>query len=248
MCGGDLGHRAGGVTDRCADLGAQPAGGAGTARDLFDGLGERSAFAVVFPASSSGLVPPQQDSTFPVRDVLRYGAHARLDGGGEHPARGTCRGGVLIGGGLPDPRSVSIPDTRVTCTPGSPNSTVVLSITPWVLPTSECFATSRLQEAKGIQLVDALNTLRFRVARSSEEPLTGTGPVRCGGRCTSVERWCGPVTSWSVTPTASWSCRPPGLPSWPRSVSVCCATSRTCWRPSSTARLTVHGCYAPWTR
>jgi len=60
----------------------------------------------------------------------------------------------------------SIPDTRVTCTPGSPNNTVVLSITPLVLPTSECFATSRLQEAKGIQLVDALNTLRFRVTRS----------------------------------------------------------------------------------
>jgi len=60
----------------------------------------------------------------------------------------------------------SIPDTRVTCTPGSPNSTAVLSITPLVLPTSECFATSRLQEAKGIQLVDALNAVRFRVARS----------------------------------------------------------------------------------
>ncbi len=39
------------------------------------------------------------------------------------------------------------------------------------LPRCECFATSRLQEAKGIQLVDALNTLRFRVARSRSKSL-----------------------------------------------------------------------------
>ena len=43
-------------------------------------------------------------------------------------------------------------NTPVTFTPGHPNNTVVLSITPLVLPTSECFATSRLQETKGLQL------------------------------------------------------------------------------------------------
>jgi len=45
-----------------------------------------------------------------------------------------------------------------------------------VLPTSECFATSRLQEAKGIQLVDALNALRFRVARSRSKSQFATVP------------------------------------------------------------------------
>ena len=57
-------------------------------------------------------------------------------------------------------------NTPVTFTPGHPKHTVVLSITPLVLPTSECFATSRLQETKGFQPIDALNTLRFQLARS----------------------------------------------------------------------------------
>ncbi len=41
------------------------------------------------------------------------------------------------------------PNTPVTFIPGNPKNTVVLSIAPLVLPTSECFATSRLQETKG---------------------------------------------------------------------------------------------------
>jgi len=60
-------------------------------------------------------------------------------------------------------------NTPVTFTPGNPNNTVVLSITPLVLPTSECFATSRLQETKGFQPIDALNTLRFQLARSTSK-------------------------------------------------------------------------------
>jgi len=166
MCGGDLGHRAGGVADRCADLGAQPAGGASTARDLSDGLGERSALAVLFPASPSGLVPPQQDSTFPVRNVLRCRVTRALMEveNTPHEGQAAAASSSVVISTIRVPSSIL--DTRVTCTPGSPNSTVVLSITPLVLPTSECFATSRLQEAKGIQLVDALNALRFRVARS----------------------------------------------------------------------------------
>jgi len=40
-----------------------------------------------------------------------------------------------------------------------------------VLPTSECFATSRLQETKGLQPIDALNTLKFQLARSRSKSL-----------------------------------------------------------------------------
>jgi len=57
-------------------------------------------------------------------------------------------------------------DTLLTHTPGSPNNTVVLSTTPLVLLRSECFATLRLQEAKGFVLVGAPKTLKSQVARS----------------------------------------------------------------------------------
>jgi hypothetical protein len=46
-----------------------------------------------------------------------------------------------------------------------------LEVRKTVLPTSECFATSRLQEANGFQSVDPLNALRFQVARSRSKSL-----------------------------------------------------------------------------
>jgi hypothetical protein len=60
--GGDLGHRAGRIPDRRADLGVQSPGSPRPGRDLIDGLGEGTAFAVVFPAPPAGLVPPHYDS------------------------------------------------------------------------------------------------------------------------------------------------------------------------------------------
>ena len=71
MSGGDLGHRARRVTDRGADLGAQPLRGARPRRHLRDGLGERGPLAVVLPASPASLVPPHDDSFLTVGDVFR---------------------------------------------------------------------------------------------------------------------------------------------------------------------------------
>ena len=83
--GGDLGHRAGRIPDRRADLGAQPPGSPRPGRDLLDGLGEGTVFAVVFPAPPAGLVPPQYDSILTVGNVARRGAHPTLHRRGEHP-------------------------------------------------------------------------------------------------------------------------------------------------------------------
>ena len=86
--GGDLGHRAGRIPDRRADLGAQPPGSPRPGRDLIDGLGEGTAFAVVFPAPPAGLVPPHYDSILTVGNVARRGAaHLTLHRRGEHPTR-----------------------------------------------------------------------------------------------------------------------------------------------------------------
>ena len=83
--GGDLRHRAGRIPDRRADLGAQPPGSPRPGRDLLDGLGEGTVFAVVFPAPPAGLVPPQYDSILTVGNVARRGAHPTLHRRGEHP-------------------------------------------------------------------------------------------------------------------------------------------------------------------
>jgi hypothetical protein len=52
-----LGRRAGGITDRHANLGAQLSDGARPRRDLRNGLGERPAPAVVLPTAPAGLGP-----------------------------------------------------------------------------------------------------------------------------------------------------------------------------------------------
>ena len=95
-------------------------------------------------------------------------------------------------------------DTWVNCTPGSPNNTVAPPTTPVVLPPSECFATSRLQKAKGFQSVDPLNALRFQVVRSesmspedlppdhSVTPAGNRGKRRFRTRATDSPGGCGP--------------------------------------------------------
>jgi len=80
-------------------------------------------------------------------------------------------------------------NTPVTFTPGNPNNTVVLSITPLVLPTSECFATSRLQETKGFQPINALTTLKFQLARSRSKSRFGSVLVGEGALHNPGCRW-----------------------------------------------------------
>src|SRR5271154_6933127 len=56
--------------------------------------------------------------------------------------------------------------TRSTRTPGSPNNNVVPSITALgFLPPPECFATLRLQKAKGLQLQRHANESEITTAR-----------------------------------------------------------------------------------
>jgi hypothetical protein len=150
--GGVLGHRAGRIPDRRADLGAQPPGSPRPGRDLLDGLGEGTAFPVVFPARPAGLVPPHYDSILTVGNVVRRGAHLTLHRRGEHSARRAPRRRLTRGH-----RTTQVPSaqrsTRSTCTPGSPTNEVVPSDTALgFVPSPECFATFRLRKAKGLQL------------------------------------------------------------------------------------------------
>ena len=74
----DLGHRAGRLPDRRADLGAQPPGGPRPRRICAIASVNEAALAVFLPASPAGLVPPHHDSILAVRDVPRRRRHPAL--------------------------------------------------------------------------------------------------------------------------------------------------------------------------
>jgi hypothetical protein len=93
--GGDLGHGPRRVTDRCADLGAQPSGGPSPARDLWNRFGKRSPPAIILPAPPPRLVPPHDDSVLAVGNVARRGPYPSLHRPRDHPARRTRRGRFL---------------------------------------------------------------------------------------------------------------------------------------------------------
>jgi hypothetical protein len=119
-------------------------------RDLLYGFGEGAAPAVVLPASPPGLAPPQYDAVLTIKDVARRGAHPFFRRHANTPHDGhAAAAGTVVAMCTTRVRSEKR-STRSTRTPGSPNNNVVPSNTALgSLPPPECFATFRLQKAKG---------------------------------------------------------------------------------------------------
>ena len=134
-------------------------------RDLLDGLGEGTAFAVVFPAPPAGLVPPHYDSILPVENVARRGAHLTLHRRGEHPTR-RARRRLTRGHRVHHTRVPSAQLDTLDPYAWQPNNSVVPSDTALgFLPSPECFATFRLRKAKASNVNDTLYMSEITTAR-----------------------------------------------------------------------------------
>src|SRR5271155_954819 len=102
--------------------------------------------------------------------------------------------------------------TRSTRTPGSPNNNVVPSITALgFLPPPECFATLRLQKAKGLQLQRHANESEITTARLNSKSLYRWA-MRSSARRSDVWAWrliahcSGPCPGGSVSVPPRASC------------------------------------------
>jgi hypothetical protein len=151
--GGVLGHRAGRIPDRRADLGAQPPGSPRPGRDLLDGLGEGTAFAVVLPARPAGLVPPHYDSILTVGNVARRSAHLTLHRRGEHSARRAPRRRLTRGSPHhTSPIGPALDNVRPVLLTAQPTMSYRRA-RPWFrFPKSESCEAFRRWKAKGLQL------------------------------------------------------------------------------------------------
>jgi hypothetical protein len=168
--GGDLGHGPRRITDRCADLGAQPSGGPSPARDLWDRFGKRSPPTIILPTPPPRLVPPHDDSILAVRNVAGRRPYPGLHRPIDNPTRRTRRGRFLRCHHIHHTSPVRRTLNTYSWQPEQqchPSNTALGSLLP-----SESVATLRLRKAKGLPMQrHALSERNHNCPTKIEEPL-----------------------------------------------------------------------------